>query len=192
MRRDEEDRRERFEAGMTALYTQARDIALAAYDGEAASDAIVELARTIHGANAAGVSKFLSSEAQALHEIGDRGGSNVHLVAEIALRREQLMLAASADEQGVALGNLGHALATLGERESETEKLEQAVVAYHAALEKRTRDRVPLDWAMTQNNLGAALMRLGERESETEKLDQAVQAYRAALEERTRERVPLQ
>ena len=32
-------------------------------------------------------------------------------------------------------------------------------------LSVRTRERVPLDWAETQNNLGNALSRLGERES---------------------------
>ena len=46
---------------------------------------------------------------------------------------------------------------TLGERESGTARLEEAVAAYRAALEERTRERVPLDWAMTQNNLGNAL-----------------------------------
>ena len=85
---------------------------------------------------------------------------------------------------------LGNALVTLGERESGTERLEQAVQAYRAALEVRTRERVPLDWATTQNNLGTALARLG-RESGTERLEQAAQTYRAALEVRTRERVPL-
>jgi hypothetical protein len=33
-----------------------------------------------------------------------------------------------------------------------------------------TRERVPLDWAMTQNNLGTALSTLGQRESGTERL----------------------
>ena len=60
--------------------------------------------------------------------------------------------------------NLGSALGTLGARESGTARLEESVAAYRAALEERTRDRVPLDWAMTQNNLGTALFDLGERE----------------------------
>ena len=59
------------------------------------------------------------------------------------------------------------------------------------AVAARTRERVPLDWAKTQNNLGAALKRLGERESGTARLEEAVAVYRAALEERTRDRVPL-
>ena len=53
--------------------------------------------------------------------------------------------------------NLGNALRTLGERESGTARLEEAVAAYRAALEECTRERVPLDWATTQNNLGNAL-----------------------------------
>jgi hypothetical protein len=38
--------------------------------------------------------------------------------------------------------NLGGALETLGERESGTARLEEAVTAYRAALEERTRERV--------------------------------------------------
>ena len=64
-------------------------------------------------------------------------------------------------------------------------------MAYREALKERTRERVPLDWAMTQMNLGTALWSLGERESGTGKLEEAVLAYREALKERTRERVPL-
>ena len=64
-------------------------------------------------------------------------------------------------------------------------------MAYRAALQKRTRDRVPLDWAATQNNLGLALSKIGQLESGTARLEEAVTAYRAALEEFTRERVPL-
>ena len=78
--------------------------------------------------------------------------------------------------------NLGNALQTLGEREDGTVRLEEAVAAYRAALEVRTRERVPLDWAMTQNNLGNALGTLGEREDGTLRLEEAVAAYRGALE----------
>ena len=80
---------------------------------------------------------------------------------------------------------LGVALATLGKRESGTARLEQAVVAFTEALKERTRERVPLDWAATQNNLGTALAILGERESGTARLEQAVAAFTEALKERT-------
>ena len=52
MRREEEERRERFVAGVTALYSQVRDIALATYDGDAAAEAMIALACDIHGSNA--------------------------------------------------------------------------------------------------------------------------------------------
>ena len=39
------------------------------------------------------------------------------------------------------------------------------MAAYDAALEEYTRERTPLDWAMTQSNLGSALAALGEREA---------------------------
>ena len=87
--------------------------------------------------------------------------------------------------------NLGNALWALGERESGTTRLEEAVAAYRAALEENTRARVPLEWARAQMNLGLALWTLGERESGTARLEEAVAAYRAALEENTRARVPL-
>jgi hypothetical protein len=50
--------------------------------------------------------------------------------------------------------NLGNAL---GQRESETARLEEAVAAYRAALEERTRERVPLYWAESLGNQGVAL-----------------------------------
>ena len=53
--------------------------------------------------------------------------------------------------------NLGNALLRLGERESGTARLEQAVAAYRAALQEWTRERVPLAWAAAQADLGAAL-----------------------------------
>jgi hypothetical protein len=62
--------------------------------------------------------------------------------------------------------NLGNALATLGERESGTVRLEEAVAAYRAALEEGTRDRVPLDWAVTLGNQGVAMRFIAERRSD--------------------------
>ncbi|MFZ0887452.1 MAG: tetratricopeptide repeat protein, partial [Candidatus Binataceae bacterium] len=82
-------------------------------------------------------------------------------------------------------------LTTFAEQAGKNEPLEEAVAAFRETLKERTRERVPLDWAMTQNNLGAALETLGERESGTARLEGAVAAYREALKEWPRERVPL-
>ena len=73
-----------------------------------------------------------------------------------------------------------------------TARLEEAIAAYQAALQELPRERMPLEWARTQNNLGIALASLGARESGTARLEVAVAALRAALQELTRERVPLE
>jgi hypothetical protein len=77
--------------------------------------------------------------------------------------------------------NLGAALRALGERESGTARLEQAVTAYSDALKERTRERVPLQWATTQSNLGDALAALGHRDSGTSWLEEALAAWTACL-----------
>jgi hypothetical protein len=76
--------------------------------------------------------------------------------------------------------NLGNALRNLAERESGTARLEQAIAAYDAALLERTRERVPLDWAITKANLGIALAMIADRNGRTR--DQALVAIDAALE----------
>ena len=83
------------------------------------------------------------------------------------------------------------AFRTHGDEKGDNAILVQAFALYHLVLRERTRERVPLDWAMTLNSLGNALLTLGKRENGTERLEEAVDALREALKERTRERVPL-
>ncbi|MER8808660.1 caspase family protein [Mesorhizobium australicum] len=78
------------------------------------------------------------------------------------------------------------------ERESDPKRLNEAVAAMRATLEKRPRHKVPLDWASSQNNLGLALYALSEREPGGEHLAQAEAAYRLALEEYTRQKTPVE
>ena len=84
------------------------------------------------------------------------------------------------------------ALTTLGEQTGGSNYLVEAIASYREVLKEYTRERVPLDWAMTQNNLGNALSSLGERESGTVHLEEAINAYREALKEYTRERAPIE
>lgn len=125
------------------------------------------------------------------YESGRDKGLNFDLQVSIEAARLLLAAASGFAEAGTALIDLGVALSALGQRESDTARLEEAVEIHRAASKELTRERVPLDWAMTQNNLGNALVGLGERESGTARLEEAVDTYRAALQERTRERVPL-
>ncbi len=90
--------------------------------------------------------------------------------------------ASDADAVGAFLFEKAGEFYERGDQKGENAALLVAVAAYRAALTEWTRERVPLDWAMTQNNLGNALLRLGERESGTARLEEAVAAYRAALD----------
>ena len=76
----------------------------------------------------------------------------------------------SSKRRAVLYVALGTALQSLGERESGTARLEQAVEAHRSALEVLLREHVPLDWAATQISLGNALATIGKRESGTARL----------------------
>ncbi len=67
---------------------------------------------------------------------------------------------------GGTQNNLGNALTGLGVLERSTARLEEAVDAYRAALEERTRDRVPLDWAASTGKQGMALFSLADLRSD--------------------------
>ena len=71
----------------------------------------------------------------------------------------------------------------LGERESGSGQLEEAIVAFREALKEDSRELTPLDWAMIQNNLCNTLRTLGEREGGTARLEEAVTACRETLKE---------
>jgi tetratricopeptide (TPR) repeat protein len=82
-------------------------------------------------------------------------------------------------------------LCDYGNEFGDNDALLQAIAVFRAMLTEYFRNRMPLDWAGTQNNLGSALSMLGGREGSTARLEEAVAAFRAALTESARERVPL-
>jgi tetratricopeptide (TPR) repeat protein len=83
------------------------------------------------------------------------------------------------------------ALYRQGDEFGDNDALSATIGRRKQLIELTPRERVPLQWAMTQMSLGTVLRVLGARESGTQRLEEAVAAYRAALEEWTRERVPL-
>ena len=125
--------------------------------------------------------EVMRSQQSEFYVKGRDKGLNAHLVVSIEIARLIVDRARNSDERGAAANDLAVSLAALGERESGTARLEEAVAAYRAALEEYTRERVPLDWAAVQNNLGNAVTRLGERESGTARLEEAVAAWNACL-----------
>jgi len=117
-------------------------------------------------------------------------GVRLDLRVSVSLAKLCIEQATGTDRKGAALNDMAVSLTTLGARGDDT-ALAEAVTTYREALKERTRDRVPLSWAMTQNNLGNALATLGKRGDDTA-LAEAVTAYREALKEYTRDRVPLE
>src|SRR3954447_16145271 len=63
-----------------------------------------------------------------------------------------------------------------GDEFGDNTALRSAIERQRQILALRPRERVPLDWATTQNNLGLALWTLGARESGTDRLEEAVAA----------------
>ena len=102
-----------------------------------------------------------------------------------------LLTASQGNPQKVARlqHNLGTAYRNLpaGDRAA---NLRQAITCYEAALQVRTREAFPVDWAMTQNNLGTAYGDLptGDRAAN---LKQAIACFEAALQVYTREAFPV-
>ena len=84
-------------------------------------------------------------------------------------------------QRSFLLSRQAAALYRQGDERGDNEALRQAIKVCGCVLEEKPRERVPLDWAETQNNLGNALWRLGQRESGTVRLEEAVTAFRDAL-----------
>jgi tetratricopeptide (TPR) repeat protein len=165
------------------LLTQARQAQIAAAE---------EANKLAEQAQAARDSRLLGAAASAAAE-GDLAMTELHYAqaADLFKQAAELVPARHPNERGNYSHGQANALYQQGDERGDDAALRESIEIWHLVLQERTRDRVPLDWAMTQMNLGNALEVLGERESGTARLEEAVVAYRAALEERTRDRVPL-
>ena len=78
--------------------------------------------------------------------------------------------------------SLGYTFRNLGERETGSKKLHDAVDALQNALQESARERVPFKCAMTQHNLGLAFCSLAAKSKEESTLAKGSEAIRAALE----------
>jgi len=86
---------------------------------------------------------------------------------------------------------LGNCLYKLALYEDERENRKKAIKAYQEALKVYTRQRFPMDYAMTQNNLGTAYSTLAEVEAKAANCKKAIKAYQEALKVYTRQRFPM-
>jgi tetratricopeptide (TPR) repeat protein len=86
------------------------------------------------------------------------------------------------DERAWTYNCQGQALGMIGRQESATARLDQAVTAFHHALDLQDKTRNPFDWAATQNHLGNAIGSLGQRQHDLAMMDRAVKAFEAAID----------
>ena len=177
------------EAGLAQLLDAAINQHLLGYDAEGAARQVVKRLM-LDTPTPSGLFGAILQEEDVWFERGREKGLRLDLEVAVSLARMSHTWARDAGQRGAGLNGLGTALWALGDLESDTTRLEEAVTTFRAALGEWTRERVPNAWAMIQNNLGVALKALGERQSGSARLEEAVVAHRAALEERTREGDP--
>jgi tetratricopeptide (TPR) repeat protein len=139
--------------------------------------------------------EYIREAANARFNYGDQKTDNGALSAALEdyrLTITEFTKERSAGDWATAHSNIATTLLTLGEREGNVLRFEEAVVAYEAALSVFTRDQFPKQWGRTQSNLGAALQLLGTQETGTEKLKLAVTALKNALQELPRSEMRVQ
>ena len=174
----------RVEAGLIRLYDKGIAQAVLTRDVDAACD--YELKKiAIDVSEPATQFGALRRVQDVWYERGRDKGLNFDLDVAIALAHKGCSRASDADQRGEAQNNLGIALWALGSRESDPQRLNEAVDAYRAALEERTQDRVPLDWAETQKNLALVMMAFANHPATTEPrsfVESALEHVNASLE----------
>ena len=185
------------ERALEAAETRAQkaELALLRFRYRDAADAYAGAAKRVTQNQLEQKLEYLRLEAEVLYDDGYEFGRNDSLVRAIGIYREISFIISreqSPLDWARTQASLAKALSRLGERERSARRLEEAVNAYHAALEEWTRERAPTDWAKAQNGLGVTLWSLGKQERGTARFKDAVVACRAALEEHTAEKAPLE
>jgi tetratricopeptide (TPR) repeat protein len=137
---------------------------------------------------------YLEKEANALYRQGDNFRDNDALGS--AAERYRALIASKPRDRvplqwADAQYHLGFTLARLGERESGTARLEEALASYAEAQKELTREAQPFRWATIESARGSVLGVIGVRERGTARLDEAVAAYREVLKVVKRSRAPV-
>ena len=138
--KQEAERRANATAAGVTLLEAALKTDLLRFDAAAAAGRVEKVSSLQHGDNPKALFDAVRARQHQFDAEGSDKGINFPLQVAIAIARREAALAQDADQRGVALNDLGVSLAELGERESGTEKLGEAVASDRAALEERKRD----------------------------------------------------
>jgi len=118
-----------------------------------------------------------------LYELDPNGGRQYPEQAVIAFRAglQELTFEGQPLAWAQAKQGLGNALDYLGDINSDSQYLRQAIDTYNDCFKVYKRDQLPGQWAETKYGLGNALADLGQLGPGVNYLEQAVQNYREAL-----------
>lgn len=153
-----------------------------------AAEHYAEAAATIIHVDTAEHYEWLYKEWNSLYELGSSFGDNQALETAIACARTMLTTDISPALFARTQTALGLTLGVLGERESGTDLLEQAVKAHRSVL-KATLTYSD-EWAVAQSNIGNTLRAIGERRSDVSNFEAALEAFQAALKVHTKAHNP--
>lgn len=139
--------------------------------------------------------RYLEKEAGALRKQGDDFGEKEALRA--AVERYCALIALKPRNRvpfkwAGGQYELGVTLMRLGERDSGTAQLEEALAAFAEAQKELTREAKPRRWARIESTRGYVLGVIGVRQRGTTRLDEAVASYREVLKVVKREQEPHQ
>ena len=186
MQRDEFERRASFEMSMRTLFNREVEIGLAAYDPEAAAEAIVALAVALYPTDKSARRELFVEHAINLDGEGEKRGSHVHFGTAIRMRQAALSIASNPSEVWADQNDLAVSLAKLGEWELGTQRLHEAVGIFRIVASALDRSQEPKEWSRAQNNLGNILRVIAARTREKGYFEESVAFLKAAIEERSR------
>ena len=132
--KQETERRANASAQGVALLEAALKTDLLRFDAAAAAGRVEKIASLQHEGDPKASFDAVRARQEQFDSEGRDKGLNFSLQVAIAIGRRAVVLAQNLDQRGEALNDLGVALYDLGERDSKTERLEEAVATFRAAL----------------------------------------------------------
>jgi len=115
------------------------------------------------------------------HERGEKAGLNFDLKVAIALARLAIALAQGRRQRGNAMQGLGNGLVRLGDRESSSAHLDEALGVYQDMLKEFSGPKDRSIQASAFHGIGNTRSALGQRDSSPDNLRRAEKSFRAAL-----------
>jgi len=111
------------------------------------------------------------------------GGAHVFQQSIELLQGMQMMTDREEDPHRLSAihHSIGDVMGFIGQRSGSIHYLEQAALSYEQALEIRTEDKMPLEWAQTTFNFALVMHTIGQLEDDASMLKQALGSYKQAV-----------